>query len=390
MDGTPKKEEQGSEKRKLSVDTDEANKRAKPEFGSPRSSTPTRASTPGSTSVSTPVGKNNKKYIKLTSFVVGNPGKKRYQQDMPIIVPDMAVVNKELKDTRYAYVGVYDGHGGSFCSEYLRMNLHVALANTLAPQVKLLDSGKQTPTKDQLKAQQQIIQTAFIESFKQLDKTLCGECVSRKSEDGSCCIAAMIRGDVVWVANVGDSKAVLGRRKTDKEGKETVKATALSKDHSPLLVKERERIQKAGGKVEDGRVDGRLGVSRSFGDTVVKRKGVTARPDITKFTITPADQFMILACDGLWEVFSIQDAVDYVRKAIAEQWELRKSEPEPPQSSMQALARERKETATQLVCRRVTEKLVREAVLLRGAKDNVTAIVTLFADGIRDQTPIVL
>lgn len=318
--------------------------------------------------------------VRLTSYVVGNPGKKHYQQDMPIICPNMTVVSKDLNDLRYAYVAVYDGHGGSFCSEYLRMNLHVSLAQTLVTHFKPLNLKNPKPAEK--KEHQAAIKAAFSEAFKKTDLQLCKECASRKQEDGSCCIAAMIRGDVVWVANVGDSKAVLGRMRKAEDGAEKIKATALSKDHSPLLVKERERIEKAGGKVEDGRVNGRLGVARSFGDIKVKRAGVISRPDITKFTITNADKFMILACDGLWEVFSLQDAVDYVHKAIQEQWEIHKQDTDPPPNSLQALQRKAKETPLQKVCRRVTEKLVREAVLLRGAKDNVTVIVTMFGDGL--------
>lgn len=303
-----------------------------------------------------------------------HPGKKRYQQDMPLIVPDLQVVNAELKDTRYAYYAVYDGHGGNFCSRWLQQELHIALASALVAQLQPFNL-KKTPTAEEEKNIQAAIQKAFQESFKTADTTLLEECREKKQDDGSCSISVLVRGDVCWVANLGDSKAVLGREKTIRT-ETAVRPMALSEDHSPLLVKERERIQKAGGKVEDGRVNGRLGVSRSFGDRPVKKAGVICMPDIKKFTITPADKFMILACDGLWEVFTLQDCIEYVTKAIAEQWEKIRGEEDKHRGQPKPA-----ESQVQTVCRRTTEKLLREAVLLRGAKDNVTVILVLFGSG---------
>jgi len=137
----------------------------------------------------------------------------------------------------------------------------------------------------------------------------------------------------------------------------------------------KKRIEKFGGKVEDGRVVGVLGVSRSFGDAKLKKMGVISQPDITKFTITPADRFIILACDGLFSVMSESDVTDFIQKSILEEKLFQKEHPYIP---VDLASKQRTETESEIIAKKVTRKLVREAVLVHGAKDNVTVIVILF------------
>jgi len=102
-------------------------------------------------------------------------------------------------------------------------------------------------------------------------------------------------------ANSGDSRTVLAKSGI---------AVDLSKDHKPTNPSELRRIQHAGGFVEDGRVNGALALSRALGDFDYKKnkklkpkdQAVTAMPDVKTVPITTDTQFIILACDGVWDV----------------------------------------------------------------------------------------
>lgn len=132
---------------------------------------------------------------------------------------------------------------------------------------------------------------------------------------GCTAVAAIIHGTQVVVANTGDSRCVLSRKG---------EAQPLTLDHKPVLVDEAERIVKAGGFVRDNRVNGALNVSRTIGDLDFKRNTdlphthqmVIATPDIVDFELNKGDEFLILACDGIWDVLTNQEAVDFVRKRI--------------------------------------------------------------------------
>jgi len=127
--------------------------------------------------------------------------------------------------------------------------------------------------------------------------------------------AAMVRNGEGTVANTGDSRCVISRNGV---------AEPLTLDHKPVLLEEAERIMNAGGFVRDNRVNGALNVSRTLGDLDFKRNDklphthqmVVATPDITTFDLQKGDEFMIIACDGIWDVLSNQEAVDFVRKRI--------------------------------------------------------------------------
>ena len=119
----------------------------------------------------------------------------------------------------------------------------------------------------------------------------------------------------VVCANTGDSRAVLCR------GGEAV---ALSHDHKPYNPGEKERIEAAGSHVKFNRVNGDLAVSRALGDFVYKRcetvteaeQAVTAFPDVIVEQRTERDEFVVLACDGIWDVMSSQEVCDKVREML--------------------------------------------------------------------------
>lgn len=100
----------------------------------------------------------------------------------------------------------------------------------------------------------------------------------------------------------------------------------LSHDHKPNNEQEMKRISAAGGWVEFNRVNGNLALSRALGDFVFKRNEtkkaeeqiVTALPDIEIKDITKDHEFLVLACDGIWDVMSNEEVLEFVRTRIAQ------------------------------------------------------------------------
>uniref|UniRef100_A0A7S3QPN3 PPM-type phosphatase domain-containing protein n=1 Tax=Dunaliella tertiolecta TaxID=3047 RepID=A0A7S3QPN3_DUNTE len=136
---------------------------------------------------------------------------------------------------------------------------------------------------------------------------------------GCTAVVAIKCGDKLYVANAGDSRGVLCRGST---------AVPLSEDHKPASERERSRIIAAGGFLSEiggvCRVNGNLNLSRAIGDLKYKSSTelpakdqiITAEPDICQITLTPEDRFFVLACDGIWDVMSNQDVVDFVSQKL--------------------------------------------------------------------------
>ncbi|XP_064110562.1 probable protein phosphatase CG10417 [Macrobrachium nipponense] len=137
-------------------------------------------------------------------------------------------------------------------------------------------------------------------------------------DSGCTACLALIRGSELYVANVGDSRIVVCR-----DGS----AVDMSIDHKPEDDEETARIIKAGGRVtEDGRVNGGLNLSRAIGDHGYKQNKnlppedqmISPLPDVQSMTLGPQDQFMIVACDGIWNSLSSEEACTFVLERLAE------------------------------------------------------------------------
>ncbi|XP_054625607.1 protein phosphatase 1G isoform X2 [Dunckerocampus dactyliophorus] len=136
------------------------------------------------------------------------------------------------------------------------------------------------------------------------------------SDSGTTAVVALIRGKQLIVANAGDSRCVVSERG---------KAVDMSYDHKPEDEVELARIKKAGGKVTmDGRVNGGLNLSRAIGDHFYKRNKVlppeeqmiSSMPDVKVLTLNEDHDFMVIACDGIWNVLSSQEVVDFISERI--------------------------------------------------------------------------
>ncbi|CAH1954044.1 unnamed protein product [Acanthoscelides obtectus] len=141
--------------------------------------------------------------------------------------------------------------------------------------------------------------------------------IAKKSMDvaGTTALIAVLEGQKLIVANVGDSRGVM----CDSKGN----AIPLSFDHKPQQMRERKRIKEAGGFVTFNgvwRVAGILATSRALGDYPLKdKKLVIADPDILTFDLDDhKPMFLILASDGLWDTFTNEEAVSFVKERLHE------------------------------------------------------------------------
>ncbi|KAJ4783423.1 Protein phosphatase 2C-like protein [Rhynchospora pubera] len=129
-------------------------------------------------------------------------------------------------------------------------------------------------------------------------------------------VLTLLFGTLLLVANAGDCRAVLSRNGT---------ALDLSHDHRPSHAPERHCVLHCGGFVDDGYLNGVLSVTRALGDWDIKcphnapcstPSPLIADPEFNHTTLTPHDEFLIIASDGIWDVLSSQQAVSIVRRAL--------------------------------------------------------------------------
>jgi protein phosphatase 2C family protein 2/3 len=117
---------------------------------------------------------------------------------------------------------------------------------------------------------------------------------------------------LLMVANAGDCRAVLCRKG---------EAIDMSQDHRPIYPSERRRVEELGGYIDDGYLNGVLSVSRALGDWDMKLprgspSPLIAEPEFRKLVLTEEDEFLIIGCDGIWDVMSSQHAVSLVRHGL--------------------------------------------------------------------------
>ncbi|MBN3314655.1 ILKAP phosphatase, partial [Atractosteus spatula] len=283
---------------------------------------------------------------RLKGYVAARKGEREEMQDAHVILPDFSSQVSSLPSqvSHLAYFAVFDGHGGSRASRYAAQNLHLNLA------LKFPKGDAENLDK--------LVKKCLLDTFKQTDDDFLKHASSQKPawKDGSTATCMLVMDDVVYVANLGDSRAVLCRGAEESPGK--FATLALSKEHNPTCYEERMRIQKAGGTVRDGRILGVLEVSRSLGDGQYKRCGVISMPDVRRCQLTSSDRFMILACDGLFKVFAPEEAVKFVMGILQDE-ALEKKE-----------GKARQEAQFETACHRLASEAVR-----RGCADNVTVIL---------------
>ncbi|XP_008804046.1 probable protein phosphatase 2C 57 [Phoenix dactylifera] len=196
-----------------------------------------------------------------------------------------------------AFYGVFDGHGGKQAADFACSNLP-----------RFIVEDEDFPRE---------IERVFASAFLQTDTAFAEACsVNSALASGTTALAALVVGRSLVVANAGDCRAVLCRRG---------EAIEMSRDHKPACTKERKRIEASGGYVYDGYLNGQLNVSRAIGDwhmEGMKERGglgpLSAEPEVMRTKLTEEDEFLIMGCDGIWDVFRSQNAVDFARRKLQE------------------------------------------------------------------------
>ncbi|KPI90504.1 protein phosphatase 2C-like protein [Leptomonas seymouri] len=250
------------------------------------------------------------------------------------IRPSMEDEHVAMVEADVAFFGVYDGHGGRQCAEYVRDHLHHAVLQHA--------DIKTTPAR------------AMSDAFVQVERDFLSLNDDTRCSAGCVCAAALIQGDLLTVGNVGDCEVVLAR---------AGEPVLLSVKHNPSCNDaEAARVTEAGGcifncRLGHPRLNPRLcslAVSRAVGDagfkldtyTLGKPSGLIADADTCEMRLTPEDTFLLIACDGLWDTMTYAEAVQFCSQHM--------------EKGADANA--------------IADKLVREA-LMRGTRDNITVVL---------------
>jgi len=249
---------------------------------------------------------------------------------------DAHVMEKDLFGVRERYfLAVFDGHGGDQVSKFSAVNM--------VTQLKKMRAMRSNSTNETNLGK--CLKKAHI----QVDKALRNEkpkgyCIADFC--GCTAISCIVTRSHYIVANLGDSRALLVR---------SGKPVPMSVDHKPFDEEEKSRIERAGGKVFWGRVNGKLAVSRAIGDFVHKgeenvkpeNQMVTIIPEVKIFHRKEEDSFVVLACDGVWDVLSNEDVANLVTTAF---------------------------TKGEKDCNNLA-KIIVEGAYSKGSTDNITAVV---------------
>ena len=258
---------------------------------------------------------------------------KDYNEDRVAVVSQIQKPQKTIHRTwpKMSYFGVFDGHGGENCSEYLKNNF-----------LDYLIENKNFPHD---------IKTSITETFDKLEDEFY-EKNKQKPKDqidnsGSCALVAIMTENKIYIGNIGDSRAIMSLNNG-------TKVKQLSIDHKPNNLKEFERITKNGGKVyideedikedENGKLDesklnfiteksdfskyksekevifrhfpSHLAVARSIGDIKVKKpefgalKGnIIHTPEVFVYDYSPSYDFMVMGCDGIFDDLSNEEII---------------------------------------------------------------------------------
>lgn len=214
-----------------------------------------------------------------------------------------SVLTDSVNRSHPSIFGIYDGHGGEAAAEYLKTHL----PEVLRQQLQSYEKEKENSILS--------YPTILEQQILNVDKEMLEKLSISYDEAGTTCLVALLSDKELIVANVGDSRGVL----CDKDGN----AIPLSHDHKPYQLKERKRIKKAGGFISfngSWRVQGILAMSRSLGDYPLKKLNVVIPdPDVLTFDLDKTQpEFMILASDGLWDAFSNEEAVRFIRERLDE------------------------------------------------------------------------
>ncbi|XP_010447488.1 PREDICTED: probable protein phosphatase 2C 60 isoform X1 [Camelina sativa] len=275
-------------------------------------------------------GENNKLRYGLSSM----QGWRASMEDAHAAILDL--------DENTSFLGVYDGHGGKVVSKFCAKYLHQQVLSDEAYAAGDVGTSLQKAffrMDEMMQGQRGWRELAVLgDKINKFSGMIEGLIWSPRSGDsankpdawafeegphsdftgpnsGSTACVAVIRNKQLFVANAGDSRCVISRKG---------QAYNLSRDHKPDLDAEKERILKAGGFIHAGRVNGSLNLARAIGDMEFKQNKflssekqiVTASPDVNTVELCDDDDFLVLACDGIWDCMTSQQLVDFIHEQL--------------------------------------------------------------------------
>ncbi|VEU23711.1 DEKNAAC104899 [Brettanomyces naardenensis] len=227
--------------------------------------------------------------------------------------------------------GVFDGHGGSSTSQYMAERLPPILTKRLRQEIKkLTDDQKWKLINGEDVLELINFPKVMKDTFMKLDSM---HYHSPNNNSGSTGVVALLFQNYIIVGNSGDSRCVLSTNGAAKN---------MSLDHKPKHLGELMRIHNDGGYVAANRVNSILALSRAFGDYNFKMNNsrnhgkfalvrsnqrvrltppeeyqVTSEPDVFIRKITRNDEFLVIACDGVWDCYKPQGLVHVIRHELS-------------------------------------------------------------------------
>ncbi|XP_060796200.1 protein phosphatase 1bb isoform X1 [Neoarius graeffei] len=205
----------------------------------------------------------------------------------------------------WSFFAVYDGHAGSrvanYCSKHLLEHI-------------ISSSEDFRPGRDSVEGVKSGIRSGFLKIDEYMRNF--SELRNGMDRSGSTAVGVLLSPEHLYFINCGDSRALLCR---------AGQVRFSTQDHKPCNPREKERIQNAGGSVMIQRVNGSLAVSRALGDydyKCVDGKGpteqlVSPEPEVFEIPRVPdEDEFVVLACDGIWDVMSNEELCEFVRSRL--------------------------------------------------------------------------
>ncbi|XP_064612803.1 protein phosphatase 1E-like [Liolophura sinensis] len=257
---------------------------------------------------------------------------RRKMEDRHIILHDLNSLFKLKGFPSQSYYAVYDGHGGVEAAVYTASHLHCHMVHN--PQ---FDGD---------------VNTAIKEAYRNTDNNFIEKAQREGLRSGTTCVTALIRGQMLHLAWLGDSQAVLV-----KDGQ----VHDVMNPHKPEREDEKKRIEDLGGVVVwfgTWRVNGNIAVSRAIGD-IEHKPYISAVPDILSVELDGTEDYLILGCDGVWDTLPKEEL------------------PEIMYTYLQECDGDRTMVAQRLV------SIARD----NGSTDNISVVIVFFKDDISEPKP---
>lgn len=230
-----------------------------------------------------------------------------WRVDMEDAHTTVVSLNDTLKN--WSFFAVFDGHAGKIAAEICSKDLVNKITAVLTDDVMkgLTDSGDYST---------ELVCKTVKESFLKMDRILRDQLKTQGDRSGTTCTALLIAPKHYFFINCGDSRGLIVRNN---------RVLFSTEDHKPTNDQERDRIVRAGGLVMTQRINGSLAVSRALGDFDYKADDnreateqlVSPEPDVECIERSPKDdQYICLACDGIFDVFSNEDLSDFITSRL--------------------------------------------------------------------------